>query len=85
MSDKLRPSQLETLRFAAKYPNGMGFWELASFGPGGDSIRSAEQRLGRLEASGHIRYTPFVGRLGEEPAPEIPLYSLTDKGKAAIR
>jgi hypothetical protein len=81
---ELRESQLQTLKFAAQYPDGIGFWELASFGPGGHSIRSAEHRLGRLEASGHVRYAPFVGRMGEEPAPEIPLYVLTDAGRQAL-
>jgi len=71
----LRPSQMETLRFATKYSDGLGAWELAEFGPGGDSVRSAESRLDRLTESGH---------LDESRLAEYSLFGLTDKGREAL-
>lgn len=73
----LRPPQLDTLHFIAKYTDGAGAWELAEFGWGGASIRSAESRLDRLRESGHIRRVrrPLMS----------DTYVLTDKGREAIR
>lgn len=73
----LRPSQVETLRVVADFPDGVGEWELAK--RLGVSLRASLQRLERLARSGHLAIRIFCDETGA-----YCLYVLTQLGREAL-